>query len=38
MSKPKCSICGKTIPGIDYPNVKNYCSKECMDKDGGTDE
>jgi len=29
--KPRCSICNKTIEGIDYPNMKNYCCKACMD-------
>lgn len=28
--KPKCEICSKTINGIDYPNMINYCSAECM--------
>lgn len=28
--KPKCEICGKTISGIDYPNMTNYCSSKCM--------
>jgi len=31
--KVKCSICGATMPGINYPKMTNYCSKECMDKD-----
>ena len=29
--KPKCTICNKTIDGVDYPNMKNYCCKACMD-------
>ena len=29
--KPRCSVCNKTIDGVDYPNMTNYCCKACMD-------
>ena len=33
--KPKCCICGKEVLGVYYPDMKCYCSKECMDKEYG---